>query len=503
MKILSAEQVAKADAYTIEHEPIKSIDLMERAAKACFDWIHFKYDKNERFSIFCGVGNNGGDGLVIARMLFEKGYTINVIVVAFSDKHSPDFTTNLQRLKKINPESIQTFTAEKFVLESDGSIIIDAIFGSGLNRPSAGFVAEIIAEINNSEKEVISIDIPSGLFMEDNQKNNTDGIVRSSFTLSLELPKLAFLFSENQDFVARWITLPIGLDRQFIAEQESAYRYVDAAEVQKRIKVRKPFSHKGTFGHALLAGGSKGMIGAAILMAGGCLRSGVGLVTTVVPQCGYPIMQVAVPEALCLNLQEINILSGAMRTDGYESIGIGPGIGTHRRTVSWLVQILNKIKVPLVLDADALNILAENDAMLQLVPKGTILTPHPGELDRLAGKSTSGYARMERQKLFAMQYGVYVVLKGRHTSIATPEGDVYFNSSGNAGMATGGSGDVLTGLITGLRAQGYDALNASLIGVYIHGRAGDLGADENSEEALVAGDLIKFIGKAFKEINKV
>ena len=503
MKILSAEQVAKADAYTIEREPIKSIDLMERAAKACFEWIHFKYDKSERFNIFCGVGNNGGDGLVVARMLLEKGYEVNTFVVAFSDKHSPDFSTNLERLKKLNPNSIQTLTAKKHEMELDGSIIIDAIFGSGLNRPAVGFTADLIDKINNCEDEVISIDIPSGLYMEDNQANTADGIVQSSFTLSLELPKLAFLFSENQDFTGSWTTLPIGLNQEFIAEQESVHHYTTAVEVKKRMKERKAFSHKGTFGHALVAGGSKGMIGAAVLMARGCLRSGVGLVTTVVPQCGYSIMQEAVPESLCLDLGEVNILSGLMSTDGYEALGIGPGIGRHERTAIWLGKLLATSKVPLVLDADALNMLAENEHMLQSVPKGTILTPHPGEFDRLAGKSAAGYARMERQKSFAKQYGVYIVLKGRHTSIATPEGHVYFNSSGNAGMATGGTGDVLTGLITGLLAQGYTELNACIIGVYIHGSAGDLGAAENSEEALVAGDLIKHIGKAFKKIRKV
>jgi len=500
MKILSAEQVAKADAYTIKHEPIKSIDLMERAAKACFDWISSRYDKSQHFTAFCGLGNNGGDGLVIARLLSEKGYKVNVYVVAFSDKPSADFTTNLQRLKKLKRASINTLTEQKHEVDLPGdSVLIDAIFGSGLNRPSRGFTAGIISSINESGLEVISIDIPSGLFVEDNRENESDGIVRATYTLSLELPKLAFLISDNQDRVGVWNIVPIGLDGEFIAQQDSAYNYTNAADVRNLIQNRATFSHKGTFGHALLAGGSKGMIGAAVLMARGCLRSGVGLVTTVVPRCGYEIIQASVPETLCLNLDEMDILSGTLDTGGFEALGIGPGIGTHARTATWLEQVINTAKAPLVLDADAINILAENRDMIEMVPKGTILTPHPGEFDRLTSKSSSGFERMGRQMAFAAEHSVYVVLKGRHTSIATPEGELHFNSSGNSGMATGGSGDVLTGLITGLLAQGYGALQACKIGVYIHGRAGDIGSVEGSEEALIAGDVVNNIGRAFRQ----
>ena len=500
MKILSADQVAKADAHTIEHEPIKSIDLMERAAKACFEWIINRYDKRHAFSIFCGVGNNGGDGLVIARLLTEKGYKVEVIIVAFSDKVSSDYTTNFQRFKKLNPGALSTLTKDKneFEMPSGQSIILDAIFGSGLNRPSEGFSADVIGKINSSDSTVISIDVPSGLFMQDNKDNIHEGIIRASFTLSLELPKLAFLFAENQGYVGEWVIIPIGLDPDFIEQQQSANRYFLNQDVKGLIGSRDSFSHKGTFGHALLAGGSRGMIGAAILMAKGCLRSGVGLVSTLVPRCGYSIMQAAVPETLCINPQEMNILTGNLDTSGYSAVGVGPGIGTHKRTVKWLADVLQNINTPLVLDADAINILAGNKELVDLLPEGSILTPHPGEFDRLVGKCDSGFVRMEKALEFAVEHKTCVVLKGRHTAIATPNGEAHFNSSGNSGMATGGAGDVLTGLITGLLAQGYPRLSACIIGAFIHGKAGDLKAMEGSEQSLIAGDIIDGIGPAFR-----
>ncbi|HIA06524.1 MAG TPA: NAD(P)H-hydrate dehydratase [Flavobacteriales bacterium] len=501
MKILSADQIAKTDAYTIEHEPIKSIDLMERAAKACFEWIVANYDKRHDFHIFCGVGNNGGDGLVIARLLTEKGYKVNVVIVAFSDKISPDYSTNLQRFKKLNPGAITTLTNEEheFKFQVENSVVIDAIFGSGLNRTVQGFAADVIRNINETHLEVISVDIPSGLFVQNNKDNKPNGIIRASITLSLELPKLSFLFVDNQEFVGEWIIIPIGLDHDFIEQQQSVNRYFLEQDVKGLIGSRASFSHKGTFGHALLAGGSRGMMGAAVLMTKGCLRSGVGLVTTVVPRCGYGILQEAVPETLCVNLKEMDILSGSLDTDNYSAFGVGPGIGTHKRTVSWFADLLKNIKIPLVVDADAINIISQNKELIELLPEGTILTPHPGEFDRLVGRCESGHIRMEKAVEFAVKHSTCILLKGRHTAIATPEGEAHFNSSGNSGMATGGSGDVLTGLITGLLAQGYPHLSACIIGAYIHGRAGDIKSKEGSEQALIAGDIVNGIGPAFRQ----
>ncbi|MBL4656527.1 MAG: NAD(P)H-hydrate dehydratase, partial [Flavobacteriales bacterium] len=325
---------------------------------------------------------------------------------------------------------------------------------------------------------------------------------KATTTLSLELPKLAFLFAENEDFVGQWIIIPIGLDQEFIVTQDSKFNYTGQVETCNLIKRRPAFGHKGTFGHALVCGGSKGMIGAAVLMSRSCLRSGVGLVTTVVPRCGYAILQEAVPESMCRNLKEEDILSGETELDGYSAVGIGPGIGRHPRTASWLKQVLKEVEVPLVVDADALNIIADNPELLGLIPKGSILTPHPGEFDRLDSKSSSGFERAEKQSKFAIKHEVYVVLKGRNTSIATPDGHVHFNGSGNAGMATGGSGDVLTGLITGLLAQGYNSFEACLVAVYIHGLAGDLQAAKHSEQALIAGDIVRGIGEAFQQMKK-
>jgi len=501
MKILTAEQIAEADAYTIENEPIKSIDLMERASKACFEWLVANFDKSNDFYVFCGVGNNGGDGLAIARLLTEKGYRVNVVIVAFSDKTSPDYSTNLQRFKKLNPGAITTLTESdhKFSFDMEDAVVIDAIFGSGLNRTVSGFAGDVIRKINEADLEVVSVDIPSGLFVQNNKDNNPNGIIRAGITLSLELPKLSFLFADNQEFVGEWVIVPIGLDHDFIEQQQSVNRYFLKEDVEGLIGSRASFSHKGTFGHALLAGGSRGMMGAAVLMTQGCLRSGVGLATTVVPRCGYNIIQEAVPETLCITLKEMDILSGSLDTDNYNAFGVGPGIGTHRRTVSWFSRVLENIKVPMVVDADAINILAQNKALIDLLPEDTILTPHPGEFDRLVGKSESGHIRMEKAVEFAVRHNTCVILKGRHTAIATPEGEAHFNSSGNSGMATGGSGDVLTGLITGLLAQGYPPLSACIIGAFIHGRAGDIKSQEGSEQSLIAGDIVNGIGQAFRQ----
>lgn len=502
MKILSAGQVAKADAFTIENEPIKSIDLMERAAKACYDWICEHYEKSTSFKVFAGVGNNGGDGMVIARLLREKGYDAEVIFVSLSDNCSADCSTNLQRFKKLYPDSLTILTKNQADFEVSGaeSIIVDAIFGSGINRPVTGFTAEVIAKINNSGAEIIAIDMPSGLFTDDNSENNMETIVKADTTLSLELPKLAFMFSENEQFVGQWHIIPIGLNNEFVEKQESQHHFTGKGEVRQLIKSRPGFGHKGTFGHALLCGGSFGMIGAAVLMSRSCLRSGAGLVTAVVPRCGHTVLQTTVPEVLCKSLEEQEILSGSLDVTGYQAVGIGPGIGTHKRTAIWLKDILNTVKVPLLLDADAINIIAESNDLVGLLPKDSVLTPHPGEFDRLVNKSNSAYERVKLQVRFAVDHGVYVVLKGRHTSICTPDGEVYFNGSGNAGMATGGSGDVLTGLITGLLAQGYPPLYACQIGVYIHGLAGDIQVAKISEQALTASDIVNGLGEAFLEI---
>lgn len=502
MKLFRSKQIASLDTYTIKYEPIASIDLMERASNLIFNEIVNHYEKCKHFVFFIGPGNNGGDGLAVARMLAAVGFNCTVYLVVVADKLSEDATVNLQRLKK--QKLVPVYEIKKKTdlptLEKD-FIIVDALFGSGLSRPLDGLAAQVVLHINNSFAEVIAIDIPSGLFGEDNFGNNFDYIVKAAYTLSFQFPKISFLFAENDAFVGKWKVLQIGLHSDAITNTESNYFFLTQELIAQKLKKRNKFSHKGIFGHAWLAAGSYGKIGAAVLSAKSCLRSGVGLLTVFIPKVGYEIMQTSIPEAMVSvddSKTDFSILPGLFE---YDAIGIGPGIGTNEDVQKFLKKILKNVNIPMVFDADALSIFAENKSLLKLIPPDSILTPHPGEFDRMAGKSLSGFERHIKQIEFAIKYKIYIVLKGSYTSIACPDGSCYFNSTGNPGMATAGSGDVLTGIILSLLAQKYISANAALIGVYLHGLAGDFAKEERGEESLIAGDIIENIGKAFKEIK--
>lgn len=504
MKILSVPQVREADAYTIAHEPVSSTDLMERASKAASVWILKNYGRENFFLVFCGNGNNGGDGLAIARLLAEQGCTVEVYIARLSQNDSEDFSINLSRLQKQGkvPIAIYNPSEEAVLPMAADALIIDAIFGSGLSREPEGLAASLIDHINQSGSPVISIDIPSGLFGDDNLKNKYRHVVRASHTLSFQQPKLAFMFAENAAFTGRFQILDIALHPDYIGAAPSPFHYVTHTYAKQFYSPRQKFAHKGNYGHALIAAGSYGKMGAAMLAAEACLRTGAGLVTVSAPKCGNVILQTSVPEAMLDENEGETFLSGRIKARDYAAIGIGPGIGTEKETAQAIKLLLNEYAGPMVFDADALNILSENKTWLAFLPKGTILTPHPGEFDRFSGKHTSGYERMQSQREMAQRFGIYIVLKGAHTSIACPDGSVFFNSSGNPGMATGGSGDVLTGIITGLRAQGYDAFQSCILGVYLHGLAGDLAASVHAYEGMKAGDIPENLGGAWRMIGE-
>lgn len=495
MRILTSEQIKKADEFTIQNEPIKSIDLMERAAKQCFEWIKNKYSTKKNFAIFCGVGNNGGDGLVIARLLAEANYNVNVFVVEFSKNYSVDFTTNLEKLKK-NKIQFTTVTADsyRFIIPTK-TIVIDAIFGSGLNKPIDGFVSHVVHQLNNYR--IVSVDIPSGLFCEDNQNNISENIIKANYTLTFQQPKLAMMFPQNDVFCGKCVVLSIGLHPDFLNTVETNYYYTTKQDVKGLVLPRQKFSHKGTFGHALIIAGSYGKMGAAILSSKACLRSGVGLLTSHVPKCGLTVLQTSIPEAMCSTSDENEFISDLPNLENYSAIGVGPGIGTEKQTQNVLKLLIQNTKTPLVLDADALNILSENKTWLAFLPESSILTPHPKEFERLVGKWENDEVRLKLQVEFSIKNKVIVVLKGAHTSISMPNGKTYFNSSGNPGMATAGAGDVLTGIITSLVAQGYSSENAAILGVYLHGVAGDVAAENLGEEALIASDIIEHLPQAY------
>ncbi|MEN8156988.1 MAG: NAD(P)H-hydrate dehydratase [Bacteroidota bacterium] len=500
MKIFKAEQVRDIDSYTIQHEPIASIDLMERAATRLTGWYVRHFHTDRRVVIFAGPGNNGGDALAMARMLAGRQFRVECHLLAFG-KLSEDCAENKQRLLDQGLVAFYELSeGDELPVIDKGDVVVEGIFGSGLTRRVSGFPGLVINHINSHAKTVISIDIPSGLFGEDNTENDYGSVIRASLTLTLQFPFLSFFFSENDPHVGAWRVQDIKLHRAVIEDTQTPYQTIEKEQVAATLPVRPRFAHKGTFGHALMISGCYGMMGAALLAGESCLRGGAGLVTLHVPRFGYSIVQTALPEAIVSMDQSDILFSEPPDLQPYTAIGIGPGLGCKPNTGKGMKTLLERAGVPLVIDADGLNILSDHPEWLQLLPEGTILTPHPKEFDRLAGETSSSYKRHLRAREFASKYKVIVVLKGAYTAIATPDGHYWFNTTGNPGMATGGSGDVLTGLITGLLAQGIAPLDAALAGVYLHGLAGDLAAETSSQEAMIAGDIIAKLGAAFSEI---
>ncbi len=497
LKILSTRQVKELDQFTIEHEPIAPIDLMERACHAFIHWFvqHVRLEK--KIGIICGTGNNGGDGLGIARLLNDKGYSVKVWIVRGEMADTESFKTNLKRL----PEKITVVEISKFAkqeLFKECNVLVDAILGSGLSRPAQGIYSQVISSINQTDAQRIAIDIPSGLFADTHSEGE---IVQADHTISFQLPKLSFLFAENQKYVGDWHLTDIGLSKEFIRNAPTQNFLVTAKSVKKIIKPREKFSHKGTYGHALLISGSFGKMGACVLAAKAALRSGLGLLTIHVPSSGYSIIQASAPEAMASVDAEENYFSCAPENLNYSTIGIGPGIGKDSETVIAFAKALKQFKRPMVIDADALNILSENKELIELIPEGSILTPHPKEFERLAGTWTDDFNRLELLRSFSSKIKSIVVLKGAYSAIANPDGKVYFNSTGNPGMATGGSGDVLTGILTGLLSQGYSSIDAAILGVYAHGLSGDLAAADLGMDSLIAGDVVEFLPYAFKKMH--
>jgi len=499
IKILPVSMVREADLYTIQHEPVKSVDLMERAAGQCFRWIKEKLSGNNAvFYIYCGPGNNGGDGLALARMLHLDSNRVFVAIPRDHGRYSDDFCVNLDRLHEAGIRPVTLEDSLQWEI-GQGDFIIDALFGSGLSKPVTGIVEEVIARINQMQAVVIAIDMPSGLYA-DRPVDKGAAVVKADYTLCFQFPKQSLLFMENELYAGNWEILPIGLHQDYIQQAECNSFLLTAEEIRKIRKPRRKFSHKGTYGHALLIAGSHGKMGAAVLSSRACMRSGVGLLTSHVPGCGYQIMQTAVPEAMISMDPDHNECSRIPVLAPYSAVGIGPGLGTSKEATNTVRLILQEARVPMVLDADALNILSEQRTWQAFIPSGSILTPHPGEFERLVGKWNHGFELMELLRDFAFRLRVYIVLKGAHTIVCSPGGNCFFNTTGNPGMATGGSGDVLTGIILGLLAQHYSPIDACILGVYLHGKAGDLAASKHSQEAMTAGDIIEAMGKAFQSL---
>lgn len=499
MKIFTASQIHDLDRYTIEHEPISSIALMERAAVALKKELLGLCNEGTEIIVFAGPGNNGGDALAVTRLLRDEGVKAVAYLFNVSGKLSDDCAANRDRLKAKYADALKEITQEFEPprLTSD-VVVVDGLFGSGLSKPLTGGFAAVVRYINQSDAKVVSIDLPSGLMPEDNMYNVRQNIIEADVTLTLGMKKLCMMLADNQQYIGELRVLDIGLSRDFIRDTDAQYEVVDEMMVRNRMLSRDKFAHKGTMGHALLVAGSYGMAGAALLASKACLRSGVGKLTVHTPLCNSTIVQLGVPEAVVDIDRDEESFSQAVDSSRYDALGIGPGLGTLETAAVAMMTQIRSSKVPVVIDADALNILAVHRAWLQQLPDGMILTPHPKEMDRLCDTiPTDDYDRLMKASDLAQRLRGYIILKGHYSALCMPDGKIYFNSTGNAGMATAGSGDVLTGIITGLLARGYAPADAALVGMYLHGLAGDYAARDLGMESLVAGDIIKYLPKAF------
>lgn len=504
MKIFTSNQIHELDQYTIEHEPIRSIDLMERAAKTLARAISDMWTAETPMVTFAGPGNNGGDALAVSRLLAEQGYQITVYLFNIYQKLSEDCATNKQRI--VESKRVKQFT--EVTQEFDppkldaSTVVIDGLFGSGLNKPLSGGFASLVKYINQSAAKVVSIDMPSGLMTEDNTYNIRANIIKAHTTLTLQQKKLSFLFPENQQFIGRLKVLDIRLSAEGTEKIKAQYSIIEENDVRQLLMPRDPFAHKGTMGSALVVAGSFGMAGAAVMAAKACYRAGAGKVTVHTPRKNNEIVQISVPEAIVNLDHEETYIGTAIDTEDFDAMAIGPGIGQVETTAIAMISQVRRATCPVVADADALNIISNHRAWMQQLPKGIILTPHPKEFDRMNGSPCAdSYERLSKARTMAEHLEAYIILKGHLSALCMPNGSVFFNQTGNAGMATAGSGDVLTGIITGLLARGYNQGDACKLGMYLHGLAGDIAAKELGEESLMATDIIKYLPKAFERLK--
>lgn len=467
--LLTSAQMRIADDFTIANKPIASIDLMETAARAFVKvFLREEFDNNKSVAIFCGKGNNGGDGLAIAHFLLNNGYeNIKVYIINFSKKKSADFAINLQRLeesrcKKVVVEQV----ADLKNIKAD--LIIDAILGSGLNKPLEGDYAELVNQINKLEKKIYSVDVPTGFFAEGSLPNEYNGI-KAYKTICFQRPKINFFFPESKLATKDYEVVEIGLDEDFIQKQESDFHLVEHVDVEGILKPRGNFSHKGTYGHALIIAGNTNTMGAALLSSMACLHSGAGLTTACIPQSGLIALNTALPEVMALPRDEYTRVDNPAK---YQAIAIGPGLGISMENER-LLESLFATSQPLIIDADGLNILSENPDLIAKIPEHSILTPHLKEFDRLFGEHSNWWDRLQTAKVQSVKLKIVIVLKNQFTFICSPKGKVYINPTGNPAMAQGGMGDVLTGVIAAFVAQKYSSVDAAILGCFVHGKVGD------------------------------
>ncbi|WP_418638786.1 NAD(P)H-hydrate dehydratase [Winogradskyella sp.] len=504
MKLFSKEQIYEGDKLTTERQKISSTELMERAGTQIFNWMHMRMQGAQvPIHVFCGIGNNGGDGLVLARHLITHGYNVVTYIVNCSDKRTKDFLLNYDHIKSVTkkwPTMLSCKSDFEDVVIGVDDIIVDAVFGIGLNRPPNTWVQELFQKFRDSKAFTLSIDIPSGLYT-DKAVEDSKAVVHANYTLSFQSPKLVFFLPETAKYTSQWEALDIGIDRDYLMQTETEVELISKHEVLPIYKPRQKFAHKGDFGHVLMLGGSYGKIGAVNLASRAALGSGCGLVTAYVPKCGYQSLQTAIPEVMVITDEDETNISNIQFEIEPTVIGVGVGLGTSEKTAKAFEAFLKQNKSPLVIDADALNLLSKKKALLKLLPEQSILTPHPKELERLVGAWSDDFEKLKKVKAFSKKYNVIVLIKGAH-SITVYNEKLYVNTTGNPGMATAGSGDVLTGIISGLVAQAYEPLAATIFGVYLHGKAADISLEDYGYQSLIASHIIATIGEAYIDLFK-
>lgn len=494
MKILDAKQIKEVDRKTTEYLGITSLQLMEQAAGYISNWIMEKYSSTSKpILIICGTGNNGGDGFAVARMLYNEGYKITIWALhPQGSKYSQDCKTNYDKCKERQIPIVEIEYPQNNIEIPENMVVIDAIFGTGLSRDLDDISMSIINKLNASKNIVVSVDVPSGLFLD----RKTDLALNADYTLTLQIPKLALFLPKNNEFVGDIHIIPIGLSEKAVEESETDIFYTEKNDIEKLVKKISPFTHKGIQGHGLIIGGSRGKIGSVCLSSQAVLRSGAGLVTAFVPQCGLNILQTAFPEAMVIEDENENIITNINIEINPSAIGIGPGMGKHSDTQQAFHKFLRTVNQPLVIDADAINILGIHKEWCELLPEDSVLTPHPKELERLIGNWKDDFEKIEKAKYFCKKYKVILVIKGHNTLIINGE-QIFINSTGTSALATAGSGDVLTGIITGLKAQQYSSLHAAILGVYIHGLTADITTNTIHPRSFIASDIIENIGNAY------
>ncbi|WP_258101557.1 NAD(P)H-hydrate dehydratase [Marinoscillum pacificum] len=493
--VLNATQIKSVDQYTIEEGATSSAALMERASEAFVECFQTIVPKTSRIMVFCGVGNNGGDGMAISRLLHDREYDVISYYIGDLQKATEDFRVNMERSSGIFPiKQIKDYDHIPFI--PNDYVIIDALLGSGLSRPLEGLIEKLVNTINDSWAQIFSVDIPSGIFSD----NTSDGAtIIADHTISFEIPKLSLFQPELAGQVGRWHLVGIGLSKEFISLQKTNYFYTERKDI--KLPKRAKNAHKGDAGRMLLISGSKGKMGATVLSAKAAMRTGAGLLFVHAPCCGLDVLQTAVPEAMVIEDEHTEVITEILPADNIRVVAIGPGIGTGSLTVKAFKGLLDKVKDPIVIDADAINILAENRELLDVLPAGSVLTPHPGEFKRLVGEWKDDFEKLELLRNLCKTYKLNVVLKGAHSAVCDYHGIVYFNPTGNPGMATAGSGDVLTGVIAALMAQGLKSFDALKTGVYLHGLAGDLAEVKKGQYSLIASDIIDFLPEAFLKLT--